>query len=119
MKMRCCAHTCSSVPPFQLRSAPPPLRLRPCPSGSAPPALPLRPFGPPPHKWGGQGHLPINGEDKVTLLSGLLLQLLHRLGQVSLAGLRRLAAGDRVRERDLPAVAEALEVLLRPRVLGE
>ena len=38
----------------------------------APPALspsgpqPLRPFAPPPHEWGGQGHLPINGEDKAT-----------------------------------------------------
>src|SRR5438067_121592 len=29
-------------------------------------AQPLRPFAPPPHKWGGQGHLPINGEDKAT-----------------------------------------------------
>src|SRR5438067_12146886 len=61
-----------------------------CPSGAArhlpmngedkalrpPPALreelPLRPFGPPPHEWGGQGrtcpsgpagHLPMNGEE--------------------------------------------------------
>src|SRR5438067_6109977 len=48
--------------------------LRRCPSGgSADTSQPLRPFGPPPHEWGGQGrscpsgpagHLPMNGEDK-------------------------------------------------------
>src|SRR5437764_11044807 len=34
------------------------------PPAPAPPAAPPAPAAPPPHEWGGQGHLPMNGEEK-------------------------------------------------------
>src|SRR5438094_1222575 len=50
---------------------------------------------------------------------GLRFQLLHRLGQVSLSGLRCLAVGDRRGQSVLAAVRQAVEVLLGLRIFGE
>src|SRR5207244_13592307 len=43
--------------------------------GSAPSRAPLRPFGPPPHEWGGVGYFPMTGEEVLVSL-GLTLSLL-------------------------------------------